>query len=61
MDGIVYTSSREGGGKAVVLFLSPEECGPRQAKSNWDPEEVLRLKGTERLGPDTLIPMLETG
>ncbi len=61
VDGIVYTSSREGGGKAVVLFLSPEECGPRQAKSNWDPEEALRLKGTERLGPDTLIPMLETG
>ena len=59
IDGIVYTSSREGGDKAVVLFLSPEECGPRQARNSSDPEEVLSLKHSETLDSGAVITMLK--
>ena len=60
IDGIVYTSSREGGGKAVVLFLTPEECGPRQERTSWDPEEVLSLECSKTLTAPALITTLKT-
>lgn len=43
-DGIQYSSSRPGGHTAVVLFVEPEQCGPRQREA-YDPEIVLVLGG----------------
>ena len=60
IDGIVYTSSREGAGKALVLFLTPEECGPRQERFSWDPDEVLSLDCSKTLSSQALITMLNT-
>ena len=54
IDGIIYTSSRTGANKAVVLFIGPEECGPRQDRNSWDPGEVLSLQNYERLALDFL-------
>ena len=59
INGIIYTSSREGGGKAVVLFVTPKECGPRQVRNRWDPEEVLSLKCSETLTSGALITTLK--
>ena len=55
IDGIAYTSSREGGGKAVVLFLTAEECGPSEMDRRWGPEEILRLTKTRRLRSGDLV------
>lgn len=58
IDGIVYTSSRGGGGKAVVLFVAARECGPRQARTSVDPEEVLSLERSKALSAQALITTL---
>ena len=46
IDGVIYNSAKEGGGKAVVLFVEAEQCGPRMEKQVHRPE-VLTLRCCE--------------
>lgn len=54
LDGILYRSSRPGAGTAVVLFLEPEQCGPRADPGILPPPQVLTLKGYRTLEPADL-------
>lgn len=47
IDGVVYNSAKEGGGKAVVLFVEAEQCGPPTEKQAHHREEVLSLKDSK--------------
>lgn len=44
IDGVVYNSAKEGGRKAVVLFVEAEECGSPTEGRPQQVEEVLSLK-----------------
>ena len=61
IDGIAYRSSRKGGGHAVVLFFTGEECGPWETERGWGPEEVLSLTCKKRLEPRDLVAAVEAG
>ena len=58
IDGIMYTSSREGDGKAVVLFLGAKECGPRAAARRGGVEEVLSLVAQKKWSRDALLAVV---
>ncbi|WP_420615463.1 HEPN-associated N-terminal domain-containing protein [Candidatus Palauibacter sp.] len=52
IEGLVYNSARKGGKAAVVLFLGPEECGPRRREEEvWLAEEILSLRKFTRQCP----------
>ena len=61
IDGIAYRSSREGGGRAVVLFLTAEECGPTGSERRWGPERVLNLTAKRRLESGRLVAIVRGG
>lgn len=58
IDGILYRSSREYGDISVVLFVGPDECGPRSDRNAWDPAIVLTLVGSETLDRATLSDLV---
>ena len=53
LDGILYSSSQDGAGSAVVLFLETAQCGPRPGRRSIDPELVLTYQSCETVDPTT--------
>jgi hypothetical protein len=50
--GILYRSSRPGGGLAVVLFAEPEHCGPRDSEPPLRNEFMVTLADVRVAEPD---------
>jgi len=51
VDGIVYSSSREIGAEAVVVFATQDQCVFRQDRAEWRSEQLLEMIDVEYRTP----------
>jgi len=58
IDGILYRSSRARGDLSFVLFVGPQQCGPRPNRQARAPKTLLTLSGSQTLDRASLTALV---